>query len=416
MSKQRRMSRAENDEALERVRAAALSRTPISLGIRRTASPHEFYRYPARFSPVLAAAIVEAFSGPGEVVADYFVGGGTTLVEAMRSGRLAIGSDINALAVFVSRVKTRQYAGAELAQVLEWADQAAHSSAQSMSLPSDETALTYFRNLTSDALTDQRRVLLGAVAGLDTIESHKAKAFARCVLLRTAQWALDMRQEVPDADLLLKTLVDNAWAMTAVARDVSAQYRIAANRVQAGGRPRCLILHQGLPGLADSPQLARYPTPRLILTSPPYPGVYVNYHRWKINGRLETPFPFFLAGQQDGNGLAYYTMSARSNRSQRMYFAKLEAAFKDVARMCDARTRVVQVVGFNHVEHLLSRYLSAMKRAGFEEVQFDALATGPDGRLWRDVPGRRWWARAGERLDVAPHTAREVVLVHKLAR
>ena len=117
------MTRALKDEALEGVRVAALSRTPISLGIRRTVSPHEFYRYPARFSPALAAAIIEAFSGPGDVVADYFVGGGTTLVEAMRSGRLAIGSDINALAVFVSRVKTRRYTAGELAQVLEWADQ-----------------------------------------------------------------------------------------------------------------------------------------------------------------------------------------------------------------------------------------------------------------------------------------------------
>jgi DNA modification methylase len=410
------MSRALKGEALEGVRAAALSRTPISLGIRRTASPHEFYRYPGRFSPALAAAIVEAFSGPGDVVADYFVGGGTTLVEAMRSGRMAIGSDINALAVFVSRVKTRQYTAGELAQVVEWADQVEPGHAQSATLPSDESALAYFRNLTSDAFADQRRVLLAAVAGLEAVKSHKARAFGRCVLLRTAQWALDMRQEVPDAERLLKTLIDNAWAMTAVATDVTAQYRAAASQVNAAGRPRCLILHQGLPGVADIPRIARYPAPRLVLTSPPYPGVYVNYHRWKISGRLETPFPFFLAGELDGNGLAYYTMSARSRRSQDVYFAKLETAFKDVARICDARTHVLQVVGFSNVEQQLSRYLAAMRQAGFDEIKFDALATGPDGRLWRDVPGRRWWARAGDRLDVAPHTAREVVLVHQLAR
>jgi len=236
------------------------------------------------------------------------------------------------------------------------------------------------------------------------------------VLLRTAHWALDMRQEVPDAERLLKTLVDNAWAMTAVATDMSGQYRAAASQIKAAGRPRCLILHRGLPGVADSPRIARYSAPRLVLTSPPYPGVYVNYHRWKISGRLETPLPFFLAGQLDGNGLAYYTMSARSRRSQEVYFAKLEAAFRDVARMCDARTHVVQLVGFSNVEQQLSRYLTAMRQAGFAEVMFDALATGPDGRLWRNVPGRRWWARAGDRLDVAPHTAREVVLVHQLAR
>lgn len=176
------------------------------------------------------------------------------------------------------------------------------------------------------------------------------------------------------------------------------------------------MLHQGLPGVADHSSLRRHPAPKLVLTSPPYPGVYVNYHRWKVRGRLETPLPYFLAAQHDGNGLAYYTMSARSDRSQRTYFARLETAFRDIARACDEETHVVQVVGFNDVGDHLGRYLLAMERAGFEELKLDELAVDSDGRLWRDVPGRRWWAHAGDRSEVAQHTAREVVLVHRLAR
>ena len=64
---------------------------------------------------------------------------------------------------------------------------------------------------------------------------------------------------------------------------------------------------------------------------------------------------------------------------------------------------------------LKARVDAAMSRAGFEEVTFSQLATADDGRLWRDVPGRRWWARAGDRAEVVQHTAREVVLVHRLA-
>src|ERR1700733_7205396 len=116
------MARASDTVCLEEVRKAAQDSAPISLGPRRTASPHEFYRYPARFSPQLAAAVIDAFSDPGDVVADYFVGGGTTLVEARRAGRTAVGSDINSLSVFVSKVKTRLYRDVELAEVLQWAD------------------------------------------------------------------------------------------------------------------------------------------------------------------------------------------------------------------------------------------------------------------------------------------------------
>jgi hypothetical protein len=402
-------------EALAEIRAAALSRAPISLGVRRTSSPHEFYRYPARFSPSLAAAVIEAFSRPGDLVADYFVGGGTTLVEARRAGRLAVGSDINSLSVFVSEVKTRLYDSRDLAQVLEWSRRAQAHEESGGDLPQDPAFTTAFRNLTDVALAPQRELLLAGVSELSAIKSTKARRLARCILLRTAQWALDMRREVPDTDHLRSTLAENAQAMAATAREATREYRAGDNSGSTGGLPRCLVLHQGLPGIAAHARLRKHPPPRLVLTSPPYPGVYVNYHRWKVRGRLETPLPYFLAAQRDGHGLAFYTMAARSDPSQRTYFTRLEAAFRDVARVCAENTHVVQVVGFNNLEDQLDRYLATMRRAGFREVMFDALATADDGRLWRDVPGRRWWARAGERAAVVTHTACEVILIHQLA-
>lgn len=401
--------------ALAEIRAAALSSAPISLGVRRTVSPHEFYRYPARFSPELAAAVIEGFSSPGDLVADYFVGGGTTLVEARRAGRLAVGSDVNSLSVFVSDVKTRLYGGRDLEEVLEWSWRTRESSESSTKLPVNAKASTAFRNMTESALAPQRDFLLRGVAELAGVKSTKARGLARCILLRTAQWALDMRREVPDAEHLRGTLAENAQAMVATARAATREYRSGDASAAARGLPRSLVLHQGLPGVAAHPRLRKHPSPRLVLTSPPYPGVYVNYHRWKVRGRLETPFPYFLAGQSDGNGLAFYTMAARSDPSQRTYFSRLEAAFRDVARLCDEHTHLVQVVGFSNVEDHFARYLATMRRAGFSEVRFDPLATADDGRLWRDVPGRRWWARAGDRSRVVTHTAREVVLIHKLA-
>jgi hypothetical protein len=402
-------------DALTDVRIAALSRTPISIGPRRTVSPHEFYRYPARFSPELAASVIKAFSRPGDLVADYFVGGGTTLVEARRAGRLAVGSDINSLSVFVSQVKTSLYRRQDLTEVLDWSQQADDWTVWPADLALDSEGVGVFRNVTSEALLPQRDLLLAGVAELLALGSPKARALARCVLLRTAQWALDMRREVPTAEQLRSSLIENAEAMVETARLATREYRIADADSAGPGLARCLVLHQGLPGVAAHPRLRKHPAPRLVLTSPPYPGVYVNYHRWKVRGRQETPFPYFLAGQSDGNGLAYYTMAARSDPSQRTYFTRLERAFRDVARLCDAATHVVQVVGFNDVEDQLDRYLETMHRAGFAEVKFDALATADDGRLWRDVPGRRWWARAGDRSSVVTHTAHEVVLIHRLA-
>lgn len=90
---------------LEALRRSALDSTYVSLGGRRTASVHEFYRYPARFSPHFARAAIEAFTEPNELVIDPFAGGGTAVVEAQRSRRRSIGADINSLATFVTQAK-----------------------------------------------------------------------------------------------------------------------------------------------------------------------------------------------------------------------------------------------------------------------------------------------------------------------
>lgn len=321
--------------ALAGLRDAALSRTPVSLGLRRTASPHEYYRYPARFAPQLARAVIEVFTRPGDLVADYFLGGGTTLVEARLGGRLGFGSDLNSLSTFVSKVKTRLYSGAELAAVALWAERAAADPSGHVAWPADEQTISYFRNFSEPALAEQRRVLFAALAALTDVPSGRARDLARCVLLRTAQWGLDMRGEVPTAEELRAAVGENAASMVEVARLTTRKYRVADAEQPADGLPRSLVLHQGLPGVAGHPVLVRHPSPRLILTSPPYPGVYVNYHRWKLRGRLETPLPYFIAGQNDGHGLAHYTMAARSDRTQGSYFKQLEAAFKDVAKLCD---------------------------------------------------------------------------------
>src|SRR5674476_612684 len=95
-------------EDLTKLVEAACDASPIA-GLT-----HNFYRYPARFSPKLVRAAIDAFTEPGDLVLDPFVGGGTTLVEAMASGRHAVGTDISSLATFVSEVKTTLYSDAEL--------------------------------------------------------------------------------------------------------------------------------------------------------------------------------------------------------------------------------------------------------------------------------------------------------------
>jgi len=408
-----------NVDALGSVQQAALDRTYVSLGTRRTASVHEFYRYPARFSPEFARSVINAFTLPGDLVVDPFVGGGTALVEAQRAGRSAVGADLNELAVFVTKAKTTLYPDGSLDAARQWGDglSTIMNLRNAVQWAEAWEAEGYLRHLDAQGTWRIRNAIALALESLSDIEDRRARLLARCAVLRTGQWALDMRSEIPAVSLFRDKLVEAVHAMA----DAGAQHRdqvkaLARESARESRAPLpSTVLAQGLPGLADHRAMRKRPAPSLILTSPPYPGVYVNYHRWKLKGRKETPAPYWIAGCPDGRGLSHYTMSARVDRTLDKYFTKLKIAFEDLVRIMTAETWVVQLVGFREPASDLPRYLDVMEAVGLTEVRLPGLATALDGRLWREVPGRRWWVIAGQRDTAAPHTSQEVVLIHRLA-
>ncbi len=69
-------------------------------------STHGLHTYVAAMIPQLARRLIDRYAPPDEPVLDPFCGGGSVLVEAVCSGRPAIGRDVNELAVLISRAKT----------------------------------------------------------------------------------------------------------------------------------------------------------------------------------------------------------------------------------------------------------------------------------------------------------------------
>lgn len=397
---------------LEALRAAAQIKSYVSIGDRRTTSVHEFYRYPARFSPFFARRVIEAFSARGDSILDPFVGGGTTVVEAMLHGRRSIGGDLNKLAVFVTQAKTLLHTSESLQAVRQWGDCIDDIINIHRPRPPVESWHRggYLRSIEDRDTWRITKGIAQARSSLDMIKDRTGQSLARLALLRTAQSVLDMRQEIPSIDEFRRRLVINVDAMC----DVASDFAMSAQNAAGLGNPISRIINKGLPGL-DGVLLRELDSKiKLVLTSPPYPGVYVLYHRWKVRGRKETPAPFWIVGAADGQGLAHYTMGGRADRSLNRYFFQLKMAFEALVKLADTNTWFVQLVGFNNVETQLPRYLSMLEEVGLSEHKFDALATGSDGRCWRSIPSRRWWVTATNHNTPATDTNREVVLVHRL--
>jgi hypothetical protein len=371
---------------------------------------HTFYRYPARFSPKLVRAVIETFTLPGDLVVDPFVGGGTTLVESLALGRDAIGTDISSLATFVSDVKTRLYSDADLAKLTRWIVHVEGSIDMWRSAPRGNVTYEdagYLRHLSSSKTWRLRKAIEQALESAQSLSTKKLESFARCSILRTAQWALDGRKRLPTICDFRETLSKHTSSMIEGAREL----RIAAEISSPSKPSEIKCLNRSSNGLERTQFFRGQRKPKLIVTSPPYPGVHVLYHRWQVDGRKETPAPFWIANKLDGDGAAYYTLGARNAPQLNTYFANLRMTLRSVAALCAPDTMIVQVVAFSEPSWQLPRYLSIADDVGLRECYLPQSSDSSDGRLWRSVPNRKWYAnQRGE-----TNGSQEVVLFHQLA-
>ncbi|MGR3513831.1 MAG: DNA methyltransferase [Paracoccaceae bacterium] len=372
---------------------------------------HEFYRYPARFSPTFVRGAIEAFTKPGDWVVDPFAGGGTTLVEAMAMGRNALGIDISSLSSFLCEAKTQILEDREVSAFKRWMGRI--DDTINMHAPSerhdDYADAGYYRNLDGPEFWRLRKAIEQALSSVERIRLRQAHVLARCVVLRTAQWALDSRKTRPSVKAFKAQMFKQAGLML----DAALEFRDQIRNLKLETQPKAISLNRTTAGVENESLVSEVCPPKLIVTSPPYPGIHVLYHRWQVDGRKEAPAPFWIAGKLDGAGSSYYTLGDRKNPGLQTYFDNLKATFNSVAAISGEETTIVQMVAFSKPDWQLPKYLEVMEECGLEEHRpWDMPLDDEDGRLWRDVPSRRWHAHQKSH---APG-AREVVLIHRKAR
>ena len=389
-----------NLDALNEVRQAALDRKQIA-GLT-----HTFYRYPARFSPTFARSAINAFSRTGDVVLDPYMGGGTTVVEAFALGRRAIGADINSLSCFVTRVKVTQLTRRERVAVKKWSEhrvQAVRYSDRLGSLCTEQLAQIP-RNMSIAQARGLRKTIALCLNAAETeLPTSKSRRFARCVMLNTGQWALNGRRSIPSSKDLRRRVMSIAADMLSGHDDLQRTLR---RRVQLNPPFWPVLVESDAERLQETTILNKYGPADLVVTSPPYPGIHMLYHRWQVDGRKETDAPYWIAGCNDGAGSTYYNFAHRARTAEDRYFQKAEATFRGTRAIVRDGAIVVQMVAFSEPERQLKRYLTMMKRAGFAE-----LREKHQRRIWRDVPGRRWHANFKGKTA----SSREVVLIHQAA-
>lgn len=362
---------------------------------------HSFYRYPARFAPELAREVISEFSREGDCVLDTFMGGGTTIVEAIAAGRLALGIDINPLAHFISLTKTTPLSPHDKEAVLRWAEDVTIDGNITSDPPSEIDAR--LRNVPEEV----KRFFIYATSQLSQLEYPRQRRFARCALIKLGQWAIDCRNHIPSIHNIRLQLAKQLAEMLSGLDDlvqVAKSQGISKNKITSR---RKLLLGNVYDVIKSGDNLGTFSRPKLVLTSPPYPGVHVLYHRWQVNGRRETPAPYWLADLRDGHGESFYTLGGRSKKGIENYFMQLSEIFRDLRQFIDPESLVIQLVAFSDPELQLPAFLSAMNYAGYEELR----PFGKSGleRPCREVPNRKWYTQLGQNQSAS----NEILLLHR---
>ena len=115
-----RISRARSGLAKEQLALFEAKENLDFKGSDTQYSTHAIHTYVAAMVPQLAENLVTTYVPPGEKVLDPFCGGGAVLVECVRHGRKAYGSDVNSLAVLIAKVKSTYVQGKEIAEACHY--------------------------------------------------------------------------------------------------------------------------------------------------------------------------------------------------------------------------------------------------------------------------------------------------------
>jgi hypothetical protein len=388
---------------IEYLRSGALNAAGVLNPAKRLLSPHGLYAYPARFSPHFASRAIESISRPGEIVLDPFMGSGTTLIEALKLGRRSVGLDISPISKFLTDRIFRETEQHELMRAKDVGSQLIEYLRKKgpKRLLVNEALLRRVNLAHSDTLE------IGAVIDFwiqeAQIEGSEAGRLLRAFVLSAGQWALDGKKEVPSFDSFLDRLekVKDTFPYTILSFGQTCRERWGTKTWHQFVETRVGDATQTLPEV-----LASVPRFDSVVTSPPYPGVHMLYGKWQIRGRRETTAPQWIVGAKDLQSDSSFTMGSRHGPLSG-YFEGIKNLFSEAHKRLKPSSMSIHMIGFNNPKAQLATYVDAMQTAGFQELLHKGTGSR-DGRIWRRVPGRKFYAESSVR---AKNTAREVVMI-----
>jgi hypothetical protein len=328
---------------------------------------HGFHTYPARMHPVTAARLVEVVSGQGATVLDPFCGSGTVLVEAMLAGRNAAGTDLNPLAVRLSRLKTSVLDDAAREGIVE----AARNIRAFADDRRQRRAGATHRYAPADVEHFDPHVLLeldSVRAGIEDLGRSDAAAADALYLVLSAILVKVSRRSSDTSETSSSRRIAAGYPTKLFLRKAEElSRRLAAFRALLPPGARAARVEED-----DATRLRSVPASTIdaIVTSPPYAGTYDYIAHHALRLRWLGLDASGLSSAEVGSRRRYARLDPKTARTT--FEREMGGALRAMARACRKGARVALVVADSgsRGEALRADDIVAgeARRAGFEPV------------------------------------------------
>ena len=386
---------------------------------------HAWHPFPAKFPPQLPGFFIEALSRPGDLVLDPMAGSGTTLVEAQRLGRRALGCDIDPLARLIAEVKLAPIDGAAAdaagRAVLDQARRDCRVGRKSLAreLPGrfDRRTLAFVNYWFP---LERQLELLALRKRIEVLSNDRLRRFLEMVLSSTViaksggvSWARDLAHTRPHR------VLDKPPGSAFTAFEKRLRTNLSRGQAPTNG-PEATVLAAGA---------ARTGVPSdsvdLIVTSPPYANNAIDYMRahkfslvwlgWAIGELTElrkgylghealgthgrTPLP----DECEATLTALARLDARKAAVLRRYFGEMAAVLGEMCRVLRPGCAAIVVVGTSTLRGLDVRTHHGLAAIG--ETVGLVLAGMGTRRLDRDrrMMPARWGGSPGTGIEQRMH-------------
>lgn len=274
---------------------------------------HNIYSYHAKFTPEIPRKFIRKYSNKNDLVLDPFCGCGTTLLEALKLKRNAIGVDLSPIGILCSKVKTCEY---DLNIVKKYEKQILQVHKENILIPNFPDKNIWFNESVLNCLG-----MLNY--NISAIKDEKYKNLFYLILLSILNSCSRKRQTWN-----LGYLADNVLPNKDRIVDPTKLYKQKITRFYKRSDILKKVQNNVMCIESDVLNVNNVENADLVVTSPPYPFAvdFIKYHRLAL---------YWMEKSVDN--LSYKEIGARNKRNRKNalneFYQSMETVYKHIMNM-----------------------------------------------------------------------------------